>query len=87
MCIALLLDQRTLAHPHMGLAQPDPVLLGQAHQALAGAVHPVLDGDRRLGKTEMGSARGAPSTLSMAASCSSHRGRGRQHQADSAVCT
>jgi hypothetical protein len=34
--VALVPDQRDLAHPHIGLAQHDAVLLGQAHQALAG---------------------------------------------------
>ena len=36
--IALMLDQRELAHPRIGLAQLDAAALGQAHQDLAGAV-------------------------------------------------
>ena len=37
--IALVLDQRELADPRIGLAQGDAVLLGQPHQPLARPVH------------------------------------------------
>lgn len=39
MGIALMLDQRYLAHPHLGLAQGNAMPLGQLHQPLAGAMH------------------------------------------------
>ncbi len=39
MGVALMLDQGELADPLIGLAKLDPVLFGQAHEPLSGAVH------------------------------------------------
>ena len=47
MGVTLMLDERELAHPHIGLAQIDPELLGEIHQLLASPVKELGIGRKR----------------------------------------